>query len=423
MLTKHKALIFLVAQALCASASPADPFVVQDPNHLAPSSLICESTETASASSLGPAEVQLDDAVFRGIQKGLTDQFLGVPFAQPPHNVVRPSNVDSKSKLPVVVWIFGGGFQIGGSSTYDGGIIVFRSIDLKQPVIFVSINYRWTLTLNCTALGFMGGKEVKKEGVGNLGLWDQRIALQWVQTYISEFGGDPTKVTVWGESAGALSIAMHMVSNKGDQQGLFRGAIMQSGGPIPVGDIELGQSGANDSLACLRKVPYTTFKYAMDMSNSFFAYSGIALAWLPRVDGAFLTESPQHAVLRGHVSKIPVITGNCDDEGTLFALSSLNISTTKDLKTYISTYLLPTATSDELDVLFKYYPDDQRAGAPFDTGLKNALSAQFKRLAAVAGDFMFHAPRRLYLQYRADKQDSWAFSMDYFATIVAGGTH
>ncbi|KAI0265668.1 carotenoid ester lipase precursor [Gloeopeniophorella convolvens] len=482
MLTKHKALIFLVAQALCASAFPADPFVVQDPNRPAPSSLICESTETASTSSLGPAEVQLDDAVFRGVQKGATDQFLGIPFAQPPTgdlrlrrpqplspyeglyiaqkfgkscpqqrlilpngldsrlvadvssvvgimyaditpddedcltlNVVRPSNVDSKSKLPVVVWIFGGGYQIGGSSTYDGGNIVSRSIDLKQPVIFVSINYR------LSALGFMGGKEVKKEGVGNLGLWDQRIALQWVQTYISEFGGDPTKVTVWGESAGALSIAMHMVSNKGDQQGLFRGAIMQSGGPIPVGDIELGQrwhdfmvektgcSGANDSLACLRKVPYTTFKYAMDMSNSFFAYSGIALAWLPRVDGAFLTESPQHAVLRGHVSKIPVITGNCDDEGTLFALSSLNISTTKDLKTYISTYLLPTATSDELDVLFKYYPDDQRAGAPFDTGLKNALSAQFKRLAAVAGDFMFHAPRRLYLQYRADKQDSWAF--------------
>ena len=88
----------------------------------------------------------------------------------------------------------------------------------------------------------------------------------------------------WGESAGAISVALHMVSNNGNQDGLFRGAIMQSGGPIPVGDIENGQqyydaivektgcSKSADTLDCLRKVQYNTFKEAMDESPNFFAY-------------------------------------------------------------------------------------------------------------------------------------------------------
>ena len=132
-----------------------------------------------------------------------------------------------------------------------------------------------------------------------------------------------------------------MLTNKGNQEGLFRGAIMQSGGPIPVGDIEKGQryydfmvketgcKGARDTLDCLRKVPYNTYKRAMDATPNFFAYQvsgyiyhnhrqlswstiasqGLVLAWLPRVDGVFLTEPPQHAVLRGHVSNVPMITG------------------------------------------------------------------------------------------------------------------
>ena len=88
----------------------------------------------------------------------------------------------------------------------------------------------------------------------------------------------------WGESAGAISVALHMMTNKGNQEGLFRGAIMQSGGPIPVGDIENGQqyydfmvertgcSNAADTLDCLRKVSYPTFKKAMDESPNFFAH-------------------------------------------------------------------------------------------------------------------------------------------------------
>ena len=88
----------------------------------------------------------------------------------------------------------------------------------------------------------------------------------------------------WGESAGAISVALHLVTNNGNQDGLFRGAIMQSGGPIPVGDIENGQryydfmvektgcGQSADTLDCLRGVQYNTFKKAMDESPNFFAY-------------------------------------------------------------------------------------------------------------------------------------------------------
>jgi len=245
--------------------------------------------------------------------------------------------------------------------------------------------------------------------------------LKWVQNYITEFGGDPSKVTIWGEGAGATSVSLQMLTNKGDQEGLFRGAIMQSGAQLPVGDIENGQqyydfmvertgcSDEADTLDCLRKVPYATFKGAMDESPNFFSYQGLALAWLPRVDGVFLTAPPQYSVLHGHVSNVPVITGNCDDEGSLFSVSTINISTTADLKDYFKLYMVPKAKDSEVDLLLKYYPNDQRAGCPFDTGIKNALSAQFKRTAAIQGDFVFHGPRRFFLKYTASKQKSWAY--------------
>jgi len=147
----------------------------------------------------------------------------------------------------------------------------------------------------------------------------------------------------------------------------------------------------------------------MDESPNMFSYQALILAWLPRVDGVFLTEPPQVAVLRGHVSNVPMITGNCDDEGTLFSFSSSNVSNTAELKTYMKEYMMSNATEREIDLLLQHYPDDQRAGSPFDTGYKNAFSPQFKRIAALQGDFVFHSPRRLLLQNVAGRQKSWGF--------------
>ncbi|KAI0060458.1 carotenoid ester lipase precursor [Artomyces pyxidatus] len=436
----------------------------------------------ASPSARGFAPtVKLDNGTFTGVASGSVNKFLGIPFAQPPVgdlrfrlpqankpytgvqtatafgpscpqqsftlpipgvlaqeavdflvnsiydivipdsedcltiNVVAPATASPASKLPVVAWIFGGGFEIGSTSTYDGGIIVERSIQLGEPVVYVSMNYR------LSAFGFLASQEVKEAGVGNLGLQDQRQALRWIQKYIGAFGGDPTKVTIWGESAGAISVAMHLLTNGGNTEGLFRAGFMQSGSPIPVGDISGGQpyydalvrgtgcSGSSDTLQCLRDAPYASLKSAMDDTPGIFAYQSLVLAWLPRADGVFLTAPPQQLVLQGSVANVPIISGDCDDEGTLFSLSTLNVTTDQQLQDYLSQIYLPNATTAEIEHLLELYPEDITEGSPFDTGILNALTPQFKRLAALQGDVVFQAPRRFFLQQRSGKQNIWSF--------------
>ncbi|KAJ3887241.1 Alpha/Beta hydrolase protein [Lentinula edodes] len=433
------------------------------------------------ASPLAGPTVTLDSAVVTGITSGNTQEFLGIPFAQPPTgplrfnlpqpvpsynasfsatemgpacpqqtidlpiltglaaetidfivnsiygfvfpddedcltiNVIKPASATTSSKLPVLVWIFGGGFELGGPQMYDGTSIVERSIELDEPVIYVSMNYR------VTAFGFLSSQEVKDAGVGNLGLQDQREAFRWVQKYIGAFGGDPTKVTIWGESAGAISASLHMVSNGGNTEGLFRAAFMQSGSPIPVGDITDGQayydtlveatgcSESSDTLDCLRGVDYTVLKAAVDASPGIFAYQSLNLAWLPRADGVFLTDDPQKLVQQGQVSAIPIVSGDCDDEGTLFSLASLNVTTQSDIATYVQTIFLPNISDSDLAELLTEYPADITEGSPFDTGILNAITPEFKRIAAFQGDAVFQAPRRFFLQSLSGKQPIWSF--------------
>lgn len=108
-------------------------------------------------------------------------------------NIQRPSIKSSGygKKLPVLLWIYGGGWEIGTTQEYDGTGLIKKSIDMGEPIIFVAINYR----LN--AFGFLQGKELSHEGATNLGLRDQRRALEWVAENIHAFGGDPGRVTIW----------------------------------------------------------------------------------------------------------------------------------------------------------------------------------------------------------------------------------
>lgn len=117
--------------------------------------------------------------------------------------------------------------QLGWSSMYDPVSILSQGIDQDQPFIFVAVNYR------VAGFGFMPGKEILADGSGNIGLLDQRMGLEWVADNIAAFGGDPTKVTIWGESAGAISVFDQMALYGGNitynDKPLFRGAIMNSG--------------------------------------------------------------------------------------------------------------------------------------------------------------------------------------------------
>ncbi|OCH92823.1 carotenoid ester lipase precursor [Obba rivulosa] len=463
--------------------------------------ICCDSIlATPSPRSLAPTVV-LDQATFVGVTDGVTDKFLGVPFAQPPtgdlrfrlpqpndpyngthtatafgpscpqqaltlplpsglasdaidfivnsvFQVVTPSNEDCLTlnvftpagtrpgaNLPVVaVTCTLGTLSLILTGSYDGGVIVQRSVELGEPVIYVSVNYR----CRTIAFGFLASQEVKDAGLGNFGLWDQRQGLKWIQKYIAAFGGDPTRVTIWGESAGAISVALQMLTNGGNPEGLFRAAFMESGSPIPVGDITNGQkyyddlvsetgcAGSADTLECLRQLPFDTLNAAVDKSPGIFAFQSLNLAWLPRVDGVFLTDTPQNLVLQGSVADVPFVTGDCDDEGTLFSLSNINITTQSELADYLtSNYMssVPESLNSEfLTPMLEAYPADVTQGSPFNTSDLNALTPEYKRLAAMQGDLVFQAPRRFFLQQRSDKQSTWSFLSKRLKALPALGS-
>ncbi|KAG0695320.1 Alpha/Beta hydrolase protein [Suillus ampliporus] len=168
--------------------------------------------------------------------------------------------------LPVVVWIHGGGYIRGAASLYNGADLVMES---NHGVITVAIQYRLGL------FGFLPGEAVKEGGALNVGLLDQHYALQWVQAHIGSFGGDPTKVTIWGESAGAGSVLQHVVAHGGNTQPpLFRSAMISSTGllsqynyndRIPemlYSEVVDGTncSSSSDTLSCLRAADVNTLQ-------------------------------------------------------------------------------------------------------------------------------------------------------------------
>jgi para-nitrobenzyl esterase len=245
-------------------------------------------------------------------------------------NVWTPKR-DPKAKLPVMVWIHGGGLAQGSSAqpTYDGRALAERG------VVLVSINYR------LGALGYfahpaLSAEDDKHHASGNQGLFDQLAALHFVQANAAAFGGDPAHVTIFGESAGAMSVAALLSSPL--SKGLFHGAILQSGifvGPgkslRPLkGSLEgasesgeeqgqrvakaLGCEGT-DALACLRGKTPAELLAAVPPKVGFFG-KGEKFGLV--VDGVSLTEAPRAAAAKGHVARVPVMVGTTADEGTLF---------------------------------------------------------------------------------------------------------
>ncbi|KAF7195276.1 putative secreted lipase [Pseudocercospora fuligena] len=359
-------------------------------------------------------------------------------------NVQRPSTATSSSKLPVLFWIYGGGFEAGSSGMYDGGSIIRKSVSLGKPIIFVAVNYR------LGGFGFLGGKDLAGEGNTNLGLRDQRLGMQWVQDNIAAFGGDPTKVTIWGESAGAISVFDHTVINGGDNtyqgKALFRGAIMNSGSVIPattVTDLKsqkvydtvvaaAGCSSASSKLACLRALSYEKFLNAASSVPGIFSYQSLDLAYLPRPDpgNSFFSESPEVSINAGRFTKVPVIIGDQEDEGTLFSLVQSNVTTDDKVAQYLADYFPsnPNALAN-VKALLANYPNQplagQPAGSPFNTAGLNNIYAQFKRLAAVLGDITFTLTRRVYLNTVQPKGiKTWSYLSSYlYGTPVLGTFH
>lgn len=354
-------------------------------------------------------------------------------------NVQRPSGTQAGAGLPVLVWIFGGGFELGSTSMYDGASIVASSVTMGMPVIFVAMNYR------VGGFGFMPGSEILNDGSANLGLLDQRLALEWIADNIEEFGGDPSKVTIWGESAGSISVFDQMALYDGDINyngtPLFRGAIMDSGSVVPADPVdgtkgqavydavvqEGGCSGASDTLECLRGLDYTTFLNAANSVPGILSYNSVALSYLPRPDGTVLTDSPEVLVADGKYASVPFIIGDQEDEGTIFALFQSNITTETEVVDYLQDLFFADASRTQLEDLVATYPNITTDGSPFRTGTANNWYPQYKRLAAILGDLTFTLTRRIFLtvanQVKPDVP-SWSYLSSYdYGTLLLGTFH
>jgi len=220
--------------------------------------------------------------------------------------------------LPVMFWIHGGGLITGSSTPYNPERLV------KEGVIVVTINYRLGY------LGFFAQSAIDAEGHlnGNYGLMDQQFALGWVRRNIASFGGDPDRITIFGESAGGQSVYAQLASPLA--AGMFRGAISESGSYVEFQDyfsnivtLAVGEtqgttavpSGAaiadsvgctNQTASCLRAVPAST----MVAAEPFPLY--------PFVDGTLLTQTMSAAFASGEFNQVPVISGTNHDEYRLF---------------------------------------------------------------------------------------------------------
>ncbi|KAJ0416906.1 Alpha/Beta hydrolase protein [Aspergillus carlsbadensis] len=330
--------------------------------------------------------------------------------------VIRPSKRPAQ-KLPVVVFIHGGAFSGGGAEEgNDGTTLVEQGASLGQPFIFVSIQYR------LGPFGFLPGKQVK--GNANLGLRDQRLAIKWVHDNIDAFGGDADKVVLYGFSAGSMSTLDHTIINGGNAEGLFRGVMLGSGSVLPALDVDhakaqdvydtlaskVGCTSSPNSLECLRSADAKTLQQAGYSMSTSYKHLGINLAWLPRPDpsDSFFPVSPDAALREGKFAKVPVMSGDTEDEGTFFAITQTNITNNAALSNYIPTFF-PDYPAESKSLVSKYPDDLGISGSPYGTGLNGNVFGQFKRMASLFGDLAFIFQRRFHLQTVCDQVPCYSY--------------
>ncbi|KAF1953699.1 carboxylesterase type B [Byssothecium circinans] len=340
-------------------------------------------------------QVDLGYEIYRGVANSSTglNTFKGIRFAAPPTGEIRwqapvpprsnrtdvlsassfapscpqspkaPDNIPNASNLPVLVWIHGGGYGQG-----NGRQEMSNNINANNNgFVGVSIQYR------LGAFGFLSSDEVFRNGVVNAGILDQTFALQWVQSYIELFGGDPARVTIAGLSAGGGSVMLQDIAYGGTLgTSLFTNSISASPYlPQQYGYKDWIPSQNYYAFATAAGCPpqwaygnssQTIFQCLISRStqtlqnaSSIASGSGTWGAWgfLPVTDRVFIQSTPSEALLHRRVNGLNHLSGNNAEEGRLF--TTPNITTENDLLAWIH-LVFPLFRDDDIAKLLYYYP-------------------------------------------------------------------
>jgi para-nitrobenzyl esterase len=233
-------------------------------------------------------------------------------------NVWTPGCDDAKR--PVMVWIHGGGFVIGSGSQ---PVYVGSHLARRGDVVVVTLNYR------LGALGFLHGEEAcpDLDGDSNCGLRDQVAALEWVREHVAAFGGDPENVTIFGESAGGMSVGSLLGAPPA--RGLFARAVPQSGAAHMLHTAETATATADhlletlgvsraDAARVLRELPVEKLRDAQSQATISLGTRLGLLPFMPVVDGAWLPKPPLDAVREGLSAGVDLMIGTTRDEWKLF---------------------------------------------------------------------------------------------------------
>ncbi|RPD61550.1 alpha/beta-hydrolase [Lentinus tigrinus ALCF2SS1-7] len=263
-------------------------------------------------------------------------------------DIYAPAGAKKGDKLPVLVYIHGGGYVYGNPANWPFNHWIHQS----PNVVIASVYYR------LDSIGFLTTPEMATQNLGdmNAGFYDQVQALTWVQQHISAFGGDPSKVTINGQSAGGSSVELHLVAH--ESKGLFSGAIAQSvfRTPLPSPNQQkpmfdyyaeqagCGSGSAAVKMACLRKADVSALSRAQD--SVMYNFTGPYASFHPVMDNKLFTEYPSISIMKGNFADVPVIVGSTSNE-TLSGGSNI----TEALKAYF-----PELTQTDLEQYLKVYP-------------------------------------------------------------------
>ncbi|KAJ6609463.1 Alpha/Beta hydrolase protein [Mycena sp. CBHHK59/15] len=285
--------------------------------------------------------------------------------------------LNSTEPLPTIVWIHGGGYAFGSASEYNGSDLVQES---DNQVVVVVIQYRLGL------FGFLAGQQVKDGGALNAGLLDQDFALRWVNKNVYSLSGDPNKVTIWGESAGAGSVIQHMIARNGSTRPKLFGTAITSSTFLPsqyryndaTPQVDISHSCAASAvpLDCLRAADSALLQ-DINLSMGIAGFMG-TFAFVPVVDGSFIPQRPTDALGQGNLNGDILLSFTNSHEGNLF----VNQSAEHDVETYVKQ-------------LFPLFGPEQTAAA---ASVYRPLGSPLDQVNAIMGESIFICPTYRLLQ-------------------------